>query len=121
VSESTNEEVINVTLLYTTKKTLENVKEWIKINLSEDIFYDEFKNKEFKKRIVEKSLLLSSLNTSCVITNDLELSKIFNNTMNISMQENNSFKKEDCDEIINASEILNEIKVRLFISISFHY
>ena len=120
MSESTNEEVINVTLLYTTKKTSENVREWIKINLSEDIFYDEFKNKEFKKRIVEKSLLLSSLNTSCVIHNDLELSKIFNTTMNISMQENNSFKKDD-DEIINASEILNEIKVRLFISILFHY
>ena len=119
VSESTNEEVTKVTLLYTIKKTLENVKEWIKINLSEDIFYDEFKNKEFKKRIDGKFLLLSSLNASCVMNNDLEQSKLLNNTMNASSTlENSSFKKED-DEILNASEVLNEIKVRFIIADKF--
>jgi hypothetical protein len=91
--------------------TLEKLKQWIKIHLTEDVFYDEFKNKEFKKRLIEKSLLIStSFNTSILMNNtDLEQTKIFNNTLNLSSI-NNNFLNKDTDSILT-SEMFNEIKV----------
>ena len=118
MGEATNEEVMKVTLHLTIKMTLEKLKQWIKIHLTEDIFYDEFKNKEFKKRLFEKSLLNSaSFNNSMMnnTNNDLDQTKIFNNTMNLSIIQNNrSFCNKDNTDNILTSDLFNEIKVCFF-------
>ena len=94
ISEFTHQEVVNITNYLTMKMTLEKLKQWIKVHLAEDIFYDEFKNKEFKKRLFEKSFNTSLANNT---NNDLEQTKVFNNTsMNNSM---------NTSSVINCSNI----------------
>lgn len=119
IDEGTHKEVVHVTLCLTIKITANKLKQWIKVHLSEDLFYDEFKNKEFKKRLAEKSLLVTSL-ANCTLNNDLESSKMSNTSINkvqIALINNDldksyNNKAFDADsKLICTSDMFNEIKV----------
>ncbi len=100
IDESTPKDVFNVTLCLSIRNTLQKLSQWIKINLNETVFYEDFKNRDFRKRLHERSLL-------SVSNIDLDQTKFCNNTII-------DFKDEDLNDVYNhviISDLFNEIKV----------
>lgn len=87
---------------------MQKLKEWTKSHLSEDMFFEEFKNKEFKRKLNERSLLASS-------TMEGDQTKIMNATT-FEMKAN-SFTE---DGSLPLSQIFQEIKVTILL-IKFHF
>ncbi len=100
IDEASPKDVFNVTLCLSIRSTLQKLSQWIKINLNETIFYEDFKNRDFRKRLHERSLL-------SVSAIDLDQTKFCNNTII-------DFKDDDLNDVYNhviISELFNEIKV----------